>query len=516
MVKSNSLAFLFIVACFVAKVRSDVCKFREVGESGVCVCTDEYCDDLSVSLPTDAKEFAFITTSRAGKRFEATNGTIESSAIGEKKIVVDRSIKYQKWSGWGMSLTGATSSMLSQMSSNLADKVYRDIFSADGGLDVEHIRLPIAAADFDEDWWVYNESPSNDTQLSNFTALDSRDLLRIEQLNRLREISGKLGDEIKLLSALWSPPTWMKSNGNYTGSSFLLNEFYELHAKFHLRYFELMKAENVSFYAVSTGNEPLDGFYYGNIVLLPDLGWSPLNAGRWVRQFLGPLLRSSDFSDVKIYAGDDQRFILPFWFKLMGEEAMEYVDGLAVHFYADNYTSPEFIDIVRKQYPEKELIMTESCTGSGAAGIGSWSFVESYVGAIIENLRHGFNSWYEWNFVLNMEGGPNNSGLLSNAPIHYNVTAREYLKQPLYYMYAQVAKFVPSGSVRIETSHKNHRPYVKNDVDSLAFLTPDDKIVVIVSNPTDNEQTISVSDTEKGAINVQVDAHSISTLIYLA
>lgn len=40
--------------------------------------------------------------------------------------------------------------------------------------------MPIGGSDFDLAPWAYNELPINDTDLSNFTKLDDRDLTRVK------------------------------------------------------------------------------------------------------------------------------------------------------------------------------------------------------------------------------------------------------------------------------------------------------------------------------------------------
>lgn len=42
------------------------------------------------------------------------------------------------------------------------------------------MRIPIGGCDFDLAPWAYNEEPTNDAALSNFTALDARDLERVD------------------------------------------------------------------------------------------------------------------------------------------------------------------------------------------------------------------------------------------------------------------------------------------------------------------------------------------------
>lgn len=44
-------------------------------------------------------------------------------------------------------------------------------------------------------------------------------------------------------------------------------------------------------------------------------------------------------------------------------ECYQYVDGTALHWYADWWTSPDPMDDTHNLYPEKYMLYTESCDG---------------------------------------------------------------------------------------------------------------------------------------------------------
>lgn len=52
-------------------------------------------------------------------------------------------------------------------------------YYGDDGIRYNIMRIPIGGCDFDLAPWAYNEEPTNDAALSNFTALDARDLERV-------------------------------------------------------------------------------------------------------------------------------------------------------------------------------------------------------------------------------------------------------------------------------------------------------------------------------------------------
>lgn len=217
---------------------------------------------------------------------------------------------YQKILGFGGALTGSVAYLFNTMDTQLKRNVFDAYFNQNKGLGFTFLRTSIGGCDFDLEPWAYNESPANDVKLSNFTELDARDKLKVALL---KEIEAQTGVQIKLLGTAWSSPTWMKTNGAWTGWSSLKSEYYEAWAEYHLKFLSLMKQENVSLWAISTGNEPMNGVMWFLFVRFMSLGWVPKEQGRWVADFLGPKLKN--FSDkVLLLAGDDQRYTFPWWF----------------------------------------------------------------------------------------------------------------------------------------------------------------------------------------------------------
>lgn len=97
-------------------------------------------------------------------------------------------------------------------------------------------------------------------------------------------------------------------------------------------------------------------------------------------------------SDVKIFAGDDQRYTFPTWFQNMqaaNAKSIDYLDGFAVHYYFDQLTPPSLLDDTKRQFPNKIILNTESCLGVGAPGsngplLGSWLRAQTYILSYIE------------------------------------------------------------------------------------------------------------------------------------
>ena len=97
--------------------------------------------------------------------------------------------------------------------------------------------------------------------------------------------------------------------------------------------------------------------------------------------------------------------------------------------------------------------------------------------SILEDLNHWMTGWIDWNIALDLEGGPNWAKNFVDAPIIVNATANEFYKQPMFYAIGHFSKFLPESSVRVEL-----RAHWKRGIESIAFKTPEDNIVIILYN----------------------------------
>lgn len=402
--------------------------------------------------PKEAGEVLIVSTSREGLRFKQSttrfgekkfsiedhnlkqnrqlfNNLYDSIFNPKKTIIINRDKKYQKIVGFGNALTGTVSHIL-RLAPKLKANVFKSYFSKKQGNAFNMIRTPIGGCDFDLEPWAYNEVPENDAKLTNFTKLDPRDDQKVSDIKQLMQVSNN--SDIKIIGSAWSPPRWMKTNNAWTGLSALKSDYYQAWADYHVRYLELMHQNDIKFWAITTGNEPLNGVSAFLFIKFMSLGWVPDMQGKWVSENLGPTMSNSAVtSRVKIIAGDDQRYTLPWWFDQMYQThpgSKQYVDGHAVHWYWDKYAGANRLDQTHEKYPDKLIIATEACSGDKPweehrPMLGYWPRAEDYVIDILEDLNHHVNAWIDWNMALDEEGGPNYVKNFVDSPIVVNTTS---------------------------------------------------------------------------------------------
>ncbi|XP_011192906.2 lysosomal acid glucosylceramidase [Zeugodacus cucurbitae] len=133
---------------------------------------------------------------------------------------------------------------------------------------------------------------------------------------------------------------------------------------------------------------------------------------------------------------------------------------------------------------------------------GSWERGEQFAHALLQNLEKDPNERINCNTLLDQEHG--------DAPMIANTTNHnEVYKQPLFYTMGHFTKFIAGGSVRIAADNKNP------DVDALAFLKPDNSVVVVILNRNSFSVDVGIQDTYRGAVLFKIPPKSIHTVLYV-
>ncbi|XP_047517661.1 lysosomal acid glucosylceramidase-like isoform X1 [Pieris napi] len=528
----RTLHNIVLIFSFIVVTKSDQkCRERDLGIEGrsiVCVCNSEYCDTITRDPPA-ASSYVAYTTTRAGKRFEKSNGRIQAFSRLQKELnvqineenenegpfwtrttlVLNQNNRYQTIHGFGGSVTDAAAYNWNKLSERTKHNFISSYFAEDG-LEYNLIRTPIGGADFSTHPYTYNEYPRNDAALTNFTFTYEDLFLKIPMIKYIQRVSKQ---EVKVMASTWSPPVWMKTNEHITGFSQLKPEFYQSFADYHVKFMELYEKAEIDIWALTTTNEPINGII--PFVTFNSLGWFPAEMGQWVGKNLGPTIRNSRFNKTLIFAVDDQRYLLHFY--LLGMEnansdSIKYIDGIAVHYYG-NFAPATIFDDLQTRY-NKILLATEACEGPMPwhimrVKLGSWERAHRYTKNIIEDLNHHVTGWIDWNLCLDERGGPNWADNFVDAPIMVFPERDEFIKQPMFYAMGHFSKFIPRGSQRISVTY----PFLEfGRIDNVAFRTPQGNIVLVLHNSNTFEMDVRINVDAIRHIQIKAEAESIITL----
>jgi glucosylceramidase len=182
---------------------------------------------------------------------------------------------------------------------------------------------------------------------------------------------------------------------------------------------------------------------------------------------------------------------------LSNNKTLDYVDGIAIHWYMGMVAPPTMMVQTHKNYPDLFMLSTEACNGfeedSPATSLGSWKRGEFYSTDIMEvrraphtntsliffsqDLLNWVGGWIDWNMALDETGGPTYISNFVDSPIIVNASANEFYKQPMFYHLGHFSKFIPPDSVHIAAESN-----FDGDVLVLACKRPDGTIVVVILN----------------------------------
>ncbi|MBD2722501.1 glycoside hydrolase family 30 protein [Hymenobacter armeniacus] len=394
-----------------------------------------------------------------------------TSAAAGPVIEVDDRQRFQTMDGFGYCLTGGSAELLRAMSPAKRTALLRELFgTAANGIGVSYLRLSIGASDLDAQVFSYDDLPAGQTDptLAKFSlAPDEKHLIPV-----LKEILA-INPAIKLMGSPWSPPTWMKTNGESKGGS-LKPEFYPAYAQYFVKYLQGMQAQGIRLDAITVQNEPLHPGNNPSLLMLAE------QQAEFIGQHLGPALKAAKL-DTKIICYDHNADKPEYPLTVLGNAtANPYVDGSAFHLYAGPI---EALSKVHDAYPTKNLYFTEQWVGSKTAFAGNlgWHVKQLEIGA----PRNWARTVLEWNLAADPQQNPHTPGGCTECLGALTLAGDAVTRNVAYYTVAHSSKFVPAGSVRVGSTSADVLPNV-------AYRTPTGGHVLLVQNDQATAQTFSV------------------------
>ena len=380
-------------------------------------------------------------------------------------IYVNEKQRYQSIDGFGFALTGGSAMLMMQMSQPARTALIREMFATDGdNIGTSYLRVSIGASDLNAYVFSYDDLPlgQTDTALKHFDlGPDKKDVIPV-----LKEIL-RFNPAIKIMGSPWSPPAWMKTNGDTKGGS-LRPEYFGVYARYLVKYIQEMKKAGIRIDAITIQNEPL---HPGNN---PSLYMPADEQALFIKKYLGPAFRKAGV-DTKIIIYDHNADKPEYPISILNDpEAKQYINGAAFHLYGGTIDA---LSKVHDAHPDKQLYFTEQWVGAPGNFKEDIRFHVEQL--IIGASRNWSRTVIEWNLAADPQQNPHTDrggcvGCLGAITIDKD----RYTRNPAYYTIAHAAKLVRPGSVRIGSNAPAHLPNV-------AFITPAGKIVLIVMNAGD-------------------------------
>ncbi len=429
---------------------------------------------LAAASPSSWADEFWLTDPAGAARFAEQPGGLvfepRADAPGDV-ITVEPTTTYQEIDGFGYTLTGGSALLLRRMDPGPRQTLLKELFRAEGaGIGVSYLRLSLGASDLDERVFSYDDLPpgQTDPELSRFSLDPDRKAL----IPVLKEIL-QLSPDLALMASPWSPPAWMKTNGQTVGGS-LKPEFYPAYARYFVKYVQGMRAEGIPIRAITVQNEPL---HPGNN---PSLLMPAAQQAEFIKHHLGPAFRAAGLNTkIIIYDHNCDRPDYPLSI-LDDPEAKAFVDGSAFHLYGGKI---EAMSTVHNAHPDKNLYFTEQWIGApgNLQGDLAWHTRELIVGA----TRNWSRTVLEWNLAADPQQNPHTPGGCTRCLGALTLDGNTVTRNPAYYIIAHASKFVRPGSFRVASNPIKGLPNV-------AFRSPEGRLVLIVLNDGPTARTFAI------------------------
>ena len=229
-----------------------------------------------------------ITTSDKEKQYWKEED-VNMSAVEDCMHVVNifPEVIGQQIQGFGGAFTEASTYNYSLLNENLQKEVIEGYFG-DSGLRYNLARIHIHSCDFALGNYAYIEE--GDSELKTFSICHDKETI-LPMIKAAMETSDT---PIQFLASPWSPPAFMKTNGEMNHGGKLKKEYYKAWAEYFVKFIKAYAKEGIRISSITVQNEPEAVQTWDSCVYTPE------EEGEFAADYLVPALRRSGLSDVSV------------------------------------------------------------------------------------------------------------------------------------------------------------------------------------------------------------------------
>ncbi|WML49071.1 glucosylceramidase [Neobacillus sp. PS3-34] len=324
--------------------------------------------------------------------FESSKAFSVDRGVEMKVVNIYPEMEYQTFDGFGGAITEAAGYTFSLMSEEKQKRILDAYFGSNGNR-YNLIRTHIDSCDFSVGQYAALEDPE-DTGFNSFS-LERDEKYIIPLLKEAQQMAGKT---LSVMLSPWSPPAFMKTNGQRTEGGSLKPEYRQFWAEYICHYIKQYRNKGFAVDMITIQNEPNATQTWDSCL------YSSEQEKEFLRDYLYPSLMANGLEDLEVCIWDHNK-------ERMFERACEIIDkdtdkmvqGIAFHWYTGEHF--DAIKLVREKFPDKKLIFTEGCVEySRFSEAGQLANAQMYAYDIIGNINAGMNSFIDWNILLNKEG----------------------------------------------------------------------------------------------------------------
>lgn len=410
-------------------------------------------------------------------------------------IKVYPELQEQIMEGFGGAFTEASAVCYESLTGTAKQEFLEGCFG-EGGLRYNVGRIHMNSCDFALGNYSYVEE--GDTDLHSFDIAHDREQI-IPLVKKAMECHG--GEELSLLVSPWSPPAFMKTNGEMNHGGKLKEEYYGLWADYYVRFLEEVRKEGLNIRYLTIQNEPEAVQTWDSCIYTAE------EEGVFAANYLIPALRKAGLDDIEVFIWDHNKENM--YDRAKGSFGVrgcrENVSGVAMHWYTGDHF--DGIRAVKKAFPEKKVFFTEGCVEySRFADSGEIQKAEMYAHDMLGNFKAGVEAFFDWNLLLSAEGGPNHVGNFCAAPIMCDGKGG-IEKRLSYYYIGQFSRYIRRGARQVMNTCYSEA------LETVAFVNPDGSRVVVILNRGEKDMPVYLCEDGQGTA-LQVESHTIKTVVY--
>ncbi len=398
----------------------------------------------------------------------------EDQGMEDYVVNIYPEMSFETLEGFGGAITDSAAYVYSLMDEEQKKQLIEKYFSPQK-MNYGIVRIHMDSCDFSTEMYEAM-SDEKDTELVSF------DFKRTEKyiIPMLEDAQKAAGKPLELMLSPWSPPAFMKTNGQRKYGGSLKPEYRKMWASYICRYIKEFTDRGYKVKRISLQNEAKAVQTWDSCV------YTSAQEKEFLRDFMYPALKEHGLEDVEIFIWDhNKERVYEKARDIIDDETKNMVAGIAFHWYSGDHF--ESLDLIKNRFPDKKMILSESCIEYCKFGADdSIKNALRLSHEIIGDLNHGMTAFYDWNILLDEKGGPNHVGNFCHAPFLYDTVQKKLLPQLILQHFEHFSHYLVSGSVRV-----GHSKYTES-IDVTTYKRPDESLILVLLNKNDSSIPVNI------------------------
>lgn len=414
-------------------------------------------------------KLTYITTTYEKNQKKRTEEVLHFETDGgqENEVInLYPQMKYQTAEGFGGAVTDSAGYVFSLMEEEQKKEMLEQYFGTEN-MKYRMVRIPIDSCDFSlEHYEADGDREDEGFKRFSFERVEKYILPLLDAAERA------YGGKLDIMLSPWSPPAYMKTNGERNNGGKLKKEYWGRWAAYLCRYIQEYRNRGYHVTKLTLQNEPKAVQTWDSCV------FSAEEQKEFLRDYMWPAMEEKKLDDIEVYLWDHNKERCFEWAEtVIDEETDHMIAGVAFHWYSGDHF--DAVRMIKERFPSKKLLLSEACIEFSKFSADDFlNNAQKYAHDMIGDFNAGMNAFLDWNLLLDELGGPNHVKNYCDAPYLYHTEKKELIEGNLQGYLWHFSHFIEEGARRIGVSSYT------DQLEVCAF-EKEEKIVFVVLNRTD-------------------------------